>query len=418
MNPRDSAAASLFLFFALCATSGAADQWAYIWQQVWTPAVSDAVRESRPLVDGFMVLAADVSFDQEPAAVQIPSTDWQLLSSMDVPVIAVVRLGSEFIHHVQADADKALAWLDGVGAEACAPARASGAVLQGLQFDFDCPTEHLDAYAKLLSAFRKSHPDTNLSITTLPDWLGRRDFDALLRSVDSYVLQAHGLERPRHVSDPMVLCDPEEALQWIHRASRHQVPFQVALPTYGYRMFFHADGAFAGLSAEGAPAKRIGAIDRELRSDPVVISALAAALRKEPPGYLKGITWFRLPVDDDTLNWNLPTWKRVLQGEPVAHQLAVQLEWPQPRLIEIYLNNGGETRPGGNCRFEVHADWSAVAAYDTHNGFHMVPRADGTAAIFEGSSPLPGERKLAAWLRFTHDVDTDAIYTGEVDYLP
>ncbi len=199
--------------------------------------------------------------------------------------------------------------------ELVSTAGAHGVSARSIQIDYDCPTSGLGEYAALLRQLRTRMPDTELSITALPSWLGARQFRLAARNVSYFVLQVHSLEKPRTVADPIILCDTRKIPGYLRSASALGVPFMLALPTYGYRVSFDEEGRFASLCAEGPFREwRPGFEVRLAMSDPVKIAGVVRALSLSQPAHFLGLVWFRLPVDSDDLNWSWPTLLAVMAG--------------------------------------------------------------------------------------------------------
>ena len=216
------------------------------------------------------------------------------------------------------------------------------------------------------------------------------------------------MARPTHPDAPFTLCDPELARQAVVRAGNLGVPFRVTLPTYGYLMAFDSNGNFAGLSAEGPMRNwQPGMQLREVRSDSTALAALVRSWSVERPELLRGIIWYRLPVEGDALNWSWPTLSRVMAGETPRGKLRAALRRPQAGLIEIDVINEGDADFAGNP--ELKASWTGTqpVASDGLRGFE--PCAIGTNVICFRNlrQPLrirPQERQMIGWLRLAADV--------------
>ena len=130
-----------------------------------------------------------------------------------------------------------------------------------LQIDFDCAESKLNSFRELVKVLHKETEQLQIEvsseieqtvpivITALPCWLQDRAFKALVQEADGFVLQVHSLERPKSPEAPMELCDIASSVKWIERAARFEVPFRVALPTYGYIVGFDKEGHFLGITA-------------------------------------------------------------------------------------------------------------------------------------------------------------------------
>jgi len=206
-------------------------------------------------------------------------------------------------------------FLAGLAREIIASARTAGLQAAELQIDFDCAESRLDGYKTWVQAFKRSVADTPVVITALPSWLNRKAFARLANAADGYVLQVHSLERPTSPDEPIILCDPAKSQKWVARAARIGVDFTVALPTYGYLVAFDESGRFIGLSAEG-PSQNwpAGFIVKRVMADAPALATLVKRWRHDRPAAMKGIIWYRLPVETDQLNWTWTTLSTVIKG--------------------------------------------------------------------------------------------------------
>lgn len=226
-----------------------------------------------------------------------------------------------------------------------------------------------------------------------------------MRGLDYYVLQVHSLDRPTTIDGPITLCDTTRVPGYLRRAASIGAPFYLALPTYGYRFVFDANGAFAAIAAEGpAPALGPGQRVRTVMTDPAAIAGVVRDVRARPPHGLLGFVWFRLPVASDTLNWPWQTLEAVRDGREPRTSFAAELREPSAGLYELYVVNTGETAPVDGARIEVAFAPGGVAASDTHNGFAAQTTESG--ATLGGPAPRPGETVIAAWFRLRPGLQT------------
>src|SRR5262249_42772831 len=248
------------------------------------------------------------------------------------PVILVVRIDGQLEHW---DEEAALAHVGALIGQW----RRTGQVIAGIEIDHDCGTARLSAYARFLSDLRARLGGTlPLSVTALPGWLEAAAADAVFAQADEIVLQVHAVTAPRHG-----LLDRERARRWVQRlARRTDKPFRVALPTYGARVTWRADGTVLAVESE-VPLLAGGSEARELVTPPDTVSALLRDLERDGPAGLAGIVWFRLPTDEDSRAWSLATWRAVIRG--TVSEAPVGLETRQaetPGMSELVLVNRGD----------------------------------------------------------------------------
>jgi hypothetical protein len=324
---------------------------AYIWQRVWTPALSNALTQQAELFSGWRVQALAVPGAGAPIAARV---NLDALRRDAKPVRAVVRIegrrllggGMDLIEPIVA---LARAW------------RAQGVPLAGIEIDHDCANTQLAGYAQWLARLRRALPTRDtLSITALPAWLDAPELDDVLGAVDESVLQVHMLD-----AEADALFDPTQAERWIRAwSARSTRGFRVSLPAYAVRAHFGADGALAGVESE-VPLREPGAYARELFADPHAVARLLAALDDARPARMQGYLWFRLPLDDDVRSWRIATLRAVLTRMPL--RTTWQVDWVDAR--DVRLRNAGAIDAVWPARIVVHGDCQAgdgVAGYQLH----------------------------------------------------
>jgi hypothetical protein len=295
------------------------DQDVYVWQRSWSPAVRTAVRERGAEFGEIVALVAEVTWkngEGKSARVRIDS-DALRASGRSVGIAMRVNpfegpknldpfdsrsAQTKFLCDLAADS------IERIKADSITPAE--------LQIDFDCPESKLAAYRNWVIAIRRRIAPVRLSITTLPSALDSPDFEDLVRQCDSYVLQVHSVKRPTSLDRMPVLCDADQSRRWVRSASQIGVPFRVALPTYAYRAEFDAKGKCLRLAGEGAALKPPpGGCVRQIAADAKMIAGLVHEWTIDRPDHLSGVIWYRLPNDDDDLNWRWPTLAAVMKGQ-------------------------------------------------------------------------------------------------------
>ncbi|MHC4914244.1 MAG: DUF3142 domain-containing protein [Planctomycetota bacterium] len=382
---------------------------AYVWQRRWNGRVKNAALRSRGRMAGLTVLGAEVGWRDGKRRVVRVSVPVEELRPLGVPVGVALRVGPP----PERAYSSGESWLPGLAAWLLAEFRGRGLRPSELQLDFDCASGRLDDYARWVRAVRARVAPVPVVITALPCWLKRSAFADLVRESDGFVLQVHSLERPRSVADPVRLCDPRAARRWVERAARLGVPFRVALPTYGYLVAFDRKGGFAGLSAEGPAASWApGASWRHLRADPAEMAGLVRGWERDRPEALSGITWYRLPVEGDRLNWSWEALCAVTEGRTPRADLRVESRKLGPGLREIQLVNRGEA--GASAGVSVSVSWRSgrLVAADALGGFSVSDGADGSSLVFEARRAAflglsPGKRLTIGWLRMDREGEVD-----------
>ncbi|WP_232823456.1 DUF3142 domain-containing protein [Dyella sp. C9] len=356
---------------------------AYVWQRQWTPALTEAIRASSDVVQGWRVLAAEVDVHGQWRTFR---PDWAALANSSKPVVAVIRIEGQL-----ADWDEArlLAGMQPV----VTGWRQHGLNLVGVEIDYDCPTSRLRDYAHMLGVLhRQMGSSLRLSITALPTWLQSPDLDAVMTPADEMVLQVHAVQSPR-----AGLFDPRQAHAWMDMfAKRTHKPWRVALPAYGSRVSWDAQGRVA--SVESERASLVGGDANELFADPVAMQGFVASLGADVPANLIGIVWFRLPTDDDARAWSMATWRAVLSHVPLRVSLLAQVRTARhaPLRDLVLINTGNADVPLPSL---VRLDAGCSLA-DGANGYILQRTAQGVFLARDQGGLLRAGRQLGiGWLR-------------------
>ncbi|MCD6392078.1 MAG: DUF3142 domain-containing protein [Planctomycetes bacterium] len=392
--------------------SGPIAHQAYIWQRKWQPALTEAVNRAGDELSAFCVLAAEVSWDKAKRQTVRVGIDYASLKARRKPIDLALRIGP-YAGPFKAD-DETMTFLTALAREIIDSARTAGMQPAELQIDFDCAESKLDGYRTWIAAFKRAVPDTPVVITALPSWLNRKAFARLAKAADGYVLQVHSLERPTSPNQPIVLCDPAKSQKWVERAARIGVDFTVALPTYGYLVAFDETGGFVGLSAEG-PSQNwpAGFIVKRAMADPQALATLVKHWLDDRPAAMKGIIWYRLPVETDQLNWTWTTLATVARGIKPKRDISVNIEYSQPQLAEVILANNGQLDENAAVRIRIACPRQNIVAADGLRGF--VIRYEGPSHVcleYTGGAYLAniptGEKWNIGWLRLKQHIQLEA----------
>jgi len=262
----------------------------YVWQRVWTDDVVSAVREAEAEGRHLCILAGEL--EREGAAwtwkrPNVPEHIWT-----NTQTTAVLRAPASAINDPDALCDLLLREI-------------TSFKTPRVQLDIDVPERRLADYAKLLSKLRQ--PNLELSATLLPAHLSRAEIAEVVKQLDYYVLQVHGIEAPRHRDDPYALMRPDTTRRALERAVALRHPFKVALPTYAYALTFDESGKFKRLYAEGFPGPTDGVKHRITAPDFIQLLPVLQA------GH--DIIWFRLPVPSDRWTLDMSTLRLLEHGE-------------------------------------------------------------------------------------------------------
>ncbi len=373
----------LFLWIALfLANNALANDSFYVWQQLWLPAVCDAVvsEDSTEIYPLICVVPAS----GEPELVKIP---WGEISKSRHEFVPVIRIPLSAFNR------KDLLQVLGSIVD---DLQTSIGSFSEIQFDLDCPTRRLNEYSDLIADFRDKFKQLKLSVTVLPTHLGSRDFARLADSVDYYVLQVHGLDVPKNVKDRAELLNRSVADLALKRADKLGRPFKVALPTYAYELNFYAEsGKFSHLTAEsgssrgGFRKKRIAASFFDLVELQDSIKNIDCA---------QGVIWFRLPVSGDRLCWPRATISELQKGEIPEARVRCKVNRINEKTIEILVLNENVIQSN---KVEVVVDWPiAFGAFDL---FDSVETREDFSVMFPRKMvvqlPAPGEWVKVGWFQ-------------------
>ncbi|MFO1057195.1 MAG: DUF3142 domain-containing protein [Dongiaceae bacterium] len=353
---------------------------AYVWQRQWTPALRTALAEAGPLVRQWRVLAAE----SDGGRLQPVALDAAALAGH--PATLVVRIDGRL-----ADLDDD-ALIDGI-AGLLTRWRNAGLSPAALEIDHDCGSAALASYAAFIERLRRRLPAMPLAITALPAWPATAARDRLFAQADEIVLQVHAVADPRRG-----LFDPVQARRWIDALARTGRLFRVALPTYGSRVAWRADGRLLAVVSE-RPLLAGGAEARELIAAPAAVAGLLEDLASDPPAGLRGIAWFRLPTVEDRRSWSLATWRAVIGGALPASPLTLAAETDAAGLTQLALVNASPVDAELPARIDLPP---GCAEADGVNGYAL--QREGTRPVLLRQQPglLPGRRRQpVGWMRCT-----------------
>lgn len=354
------------------------EQQVYIWQRQWQPSHRQVLTQSKSDFTVLRVLALQF---HPKAGWARAYPDLQQLIADGRPVVMVIRLDGQL---PQADQAQIL----GQTASLLAEWQASGVNLQGVEIDHDCSSARLPAYIDLLAALRSALP-TNLalSITALPTWLNSPHLEALLRQVDSSVLQVHAVNDPRDG-----LFDPQQAKRWADAyGKRSEKPFLLALPAYGVAVIE------ASRQVESEAPLDVSASRRELLADPQQVANLLTTLDERRPEKLRGIIWFRLPLPGDRRAWPLATLQAVIHGQPLNASITVDVNQAGP-LRELTLVSNGNRDVELPARVSLAG--SHCEAADAVAGYRLERGENGPVFVRKQPARLAaGQRQALGWAR-------------------
>jgi|GEM_PF-6455991 len=285
----------------------------YLWQRNWTKKHVQQIEQRRGDWNALYALVVEVEWEEEKAKstwIENPPKTEGVVVRVWVPPESV-----DFASFLQ---------------RLCTQVRNRYPDVLDIQLDIDMPTDRILEYAEALETV--SQP---VSITALPDWLSSSHFPALIRSVEHYVLQVHWLDpnAPDHLLHP-------QTRAIVKKANGFGVPFQVALPTYGYRIY-QEKGEILSVVAEESLV--FDSSFQEVMANPQEIAELMTEWNTQHPQHLYGVIWFRFPFFSDRRNWPYKTLMAVREGRKPEKKGVVVRQKSGEQLWDISLKNTGES---------------------------------------------------------------------------
>ncbi len=370
----------------------------YLWQREWTPAVAAGFREAEERMDGVVVLGVEVGWSDGAAHAARADIAWAELKGKKVAL--AVRVGS--YAGPFAEDGEAMRTIAGETRRLLDQARAHGVEPGELQLDFDCAQSKLAGYRVWVRALRRMLSPLPLVITALPAWLEEREFPALARSADGYVLQVHSVPTLAE-SGHAVLCDTALARKWVRKASALGMPFSVSLPAYWCVAGYDGTGKLLGVAMDGVePAWPPGTSMLEFSADADEIAELVGEWKREPPPGMKELLWYRVPVATDRRNWRWPTLEAVMAGRRPAHRVeAILTEGGNP--VDVSIVNRGEAEERGGWSVTLDPGGAEATGWDALPGWAATDergRLVFATPPGEGLRLSPGERRSIGWVRY------------------
>ena len=385
----------------------------YIWQRSWDEYLHNSVATISDETEYFTVLCGDLKFQDDKPVIGTININWLYLTETETSTTLAFRISTEAGKLLQKD--NIAITVDAIYqtiTKAINGAPANQVV--GVQFDYDCPTSKLNTYASFLKLFKAKVPDLEISITALPTWLNDRQFTALIKETDYYVLQFHSFEVPKTREQAREIFSNKRSRDYTKKASLLKHPYYISLPTYGYEVAFDSNGEFIGLRAESANILWGDEIQHEVAVVSVdKILDFLAYIKKEKPAFFKGICWFRLPIKTDEFNWDIKTLIAVLNNRNPETSFNIELSRKEDGLVEVYLVNTGQQNYWKDVSFDIVWSKKEKPIYDVLGSYKDNLIFKDKTIHFSGPAPKVGEKTLVSWLRIDNN---NTIKSGGVIY--
>ncbi|WP_198782539.1 DUF3142 domain-containing protein [Shewanella putrefaciens] len=368
----------------------------YIWQRQWRAANQTALVQSQGAFQGLRILALQAHPKPNGADIWFEvAVNHAWLQADPRPKVAVIRLDGQLSHLNDEEVINKISQLLNSW-------QTKGTHIAGVEIDHDSASSKLPAYRDFLKKLKAQLPaELKLSITALPAWLSSADFPPLLGTIDELVLQIHSVSDPR-----LGLFDANLGWQWVQQLSNiSTVPYLIALPTYGSAVISTASGYQVESETPLRDKTRSPETVQELQANPAILHAFVQRLETAADDRLRGIIWFRLPLEGDKRVWPLNTLIAVAKGEKLSAsielailddnkiaaqggtatanppQLSINTQLglntqlslnTQPRLFRLALVNKGNI--AGDLPSIVSLAAKACSGYDAQNSYRVTPK--------------------------------------------
>jgi hypothetical protein len=124
------------------------------------------------------------------------------------------------------------------------------------------------------------------------------------------------------------------------------------------------------------------------------------------PSALKGIIWYRFPIEGDILNWRWPTFSAIVHSRIPRKSVRAEAHRVEPGLTELSLVNDGELDISSRLAIQTRWQGTRLVAGDGLHGFELTERGVSSARFETGRQPnrLPaGEKQVLGWLRLSEE---------------
>ncbi|MGJ8654950.1 MAG: DUF3142 domain-containing protein [Akkermansiaceae bacterium] len=372
-------------------TTGEIPQEVYVWQRVWTDAVTHAVETRTPEFSNTVFLAAEISYQNQQWTCQ----------PFQSPIHHTNKHPGEFTlaFRIHTNAAKSH-WPNTALQEITQLLHLYAPTAKSIQIDYDCPSQKLADYTKLLTHLKQEFPNKILEITCLPDWLNYPEFTTLAQQTDRFIMQVHGVSGH---GEGRALCNTDHAYKTALACAEFGKPYLIALPTYRHAISYGSDGKINNIASEGKFQK----LRYEIASaDPSQLSHLIREWQTQRPALMQGIIWYRLPVTTDRMNWTWDTLQKVRHGQqPEPAKLDLKITPTDDGLHHLTITNNTPQRL--DWPETIRLDWQGfcISSHLTeHYSTQKNERSKGITVQWKHNSPYPiapGETINLGSFRFT-----------------
>jgi hypothetical protein len=348
----------LFSLWVLCSCTpqlnSTFSQHIYIWQRVWNSEHAQALAQSKADFSVLRVLALQLHQAKTGPVWTQAKVDLPLLSADGRAVHLVVRLDGQLKHLPKAVLQQKLLTLLQLWQQ-------QGVKVTQLELDYDCASSQLGAYALWIKELRQVLPQTlALSITALPDWLGKPGWSELQQQTDQLTLQVHSV-----ISPEQGLFQPELAKGWVQQlAAQAQKPFYIAVPSYHSALLKQEQGWLV----ESEQALQSQSERQELWLDALAVQGFSLWLKQQDWPLLQGLAWFRLPLPSDKRSWSYSQLQAVSSGKTLTADLKLSLHGEAPQFELVAENHGFVAAP---LPPQINLSGALCSAADAVSGYKL-----------------------------------------------
>ena len=266
-----------------------------------------------------------------------------------------------------------------------------GVKVTQLELDYDCASSQLGAYAFWIKELRQLLPASlPLSITALPDWLGKAGWSELQQQTDQLTLQVHSVLSPQQG-----IFQAELAKSWAQLlAAQAQKPFYIAVPSYHSALLKQDDGWLV----ESEQPLQSQSERHELWLDAQQVQDFSLWLKQQNWPLLQGLAWFRLPLPSDKRSWSYAQLQAVSSGKALAADLKISVQDKAPHFELVAENHGFIAAP---LPAQINLSGVLCSAADGVSGYQFNFPKDKNQLQFvlrKAEAVLqPGQRLVLGW---------------------
>ena len=372
----------------------------YIWQKKWNNQIAESILKVEKYNLTYYIFAGDISYENKKWGFRKISVVWKYLKNTKkiILVFRITQNAAAVLNSVNSEK-----FIEGLKLFICDivnQAKEEEVAIQGIQIDYDCPSKKLAGYKKLLKVINRHFFKSEISITALPDWLDYNEFTELAGYCDYYVMQLHSFDIPKNNAELNITPEIEQVKKYIKLCLKVKIPFFVALPTYGYEVNYNDSYAVTALRAENTNFGQYRYFKKKIVAANIEKTLqIKKYLENLKIKLLKGIIWFRLPVENDIFNWSLKTFSAVMENCLTKSDCKIILEKSKDGAIGVFIENAGEANSFTENICGLNLKNSRIESFDLKKGFYLT----SSNSLLISKPILAGQRIYAGWIRLKNN---------------